>query len=224
MLCVKLVNDKTVSYLPVKNLIAHKRTQFQEVIICDLDLYGKTLIMDDELQSCYIDKEVYHEALIHQFYKPKPKDKMLIIGAGEGVSIDIALRRGWKNIDAVDIDHQAIELINKHLSDWNNHIYKRQDEYNLIFDDALKVLKRTDSEYYDYVIFDLTSKAINENKDEWIAEIHRVLKHNGALSAQDGSKYYQSYLYDTVNSHFENAENTHLKTMLDWRYLHVAKK
>lgn len=221
MLFAKVVSGHSDSYLKVKEIYAYKKTPYQTIFIGDIKGHGKTLVMDDELQSCYVDYGPYHEALVHP-YKPQPNEYMMILGAGEGVSTDIALRRGWKHVTSVDIDGQSIDLIDKHLSDWNNDIYKRTDEFELIIGDALKVLKRTESNSLSYIIFDLTSQAILQNQDEWVSEIHRCLLPNGLLSFQDGNKMTPSYLNNAIRTHFGTVPV--YKTMLDWRFGNVAKK
>ena len=214
-LYAKVISDKNEIYLKVRTLIDHKVTPYQEVIIADIFNQGKTLIMDNEVQTSYVDVIPYHEALIHP-YQPLEHERMLILGCGEGCSIDVSLRRGWKHIDAIDIDGQALEMIDTHLSDWNNHVYKRQNEYNLLVDDGLSVLQCTPDQYYSYVVFDLTSQAIQDKKDLWVSEIHRVLMHNGLLTWQDGNQLSPSYLDETVRHYFKTTPT--YKTMLGWRY------
>lgn len=221
MLYSKILSGKNEIYLKVKSIYAHKKTQYQEVLIADIESNGKTLIMDNEVQTSYVDYQAYHEALIHP-YRPQTNEHVLVIGSGEGVSVDLLIRRGWRHIDAVDIDHQAIEMIDKHLSDWNFNIYKRQNEFNLIIGDGLQHLKSKEIGDYSYVVFDLTSQAILLNQDEWIAEIHRVLLPNGLLSWQDGNKYSPSYLDRCIREHFQTEPVYH--TVMEWRYGQVAKK
>lgn len=220
-LYTKLLNGSTEIYVRVNKIFDHKVTQYQEVLIAHLEGHGKTLIMDNELQTCHIDYIPYHEALIHS-YKPFEHEKVLVLGSGEGCSVDLLRRRGWQHIDAIDIDHQAIELIDKHLSDWNHNIYKRQDEFNLIIDDGLEFLKATPDCYYSYIINDLTSEAILQQPDTWIAEIHRCLLPNGLLSWQDGNKYAPSYMDRYVREHFQTEPVLH--TMLEWRFGQINKK
>jgi len=96
----------------------------RKFLIADIEDQGKSLIMNNELQSserCY--KE-YHENLVF-WYKPHPSEHVLVLGSGEGVSINLLQRRGWKNITGVDIDPQAVHLIDTHFSDWNESIYKK---------------------------------------------------------------------------------------------------
>jgi len=220
-LYAKLKDRTLTSYVKVNKILDHKVTQYQEVLIAELDGLGKTLILNNELQTCHIDYIPYHEAIVHS-YKPLNWEKVLVLGSGEGCSVDLLIRRGWKHIDAVDIDHQAIELIDKHLSDWNHNIYKRQDEFNLIIDDGLEILKATPDYYYSYIILDLTSEAILENQEEWIAHIHRCLLPNGLLGWQDGNKYSFSYMDKIVREHFQTEPVLH--TMLEWRFGQISKK
>jgi len=220
-LFAKIIDGPHEYFLKVRKVLEQKTTKYQEVLIAEIDDHGKTLILDNELQTCYVDVVPYHEAMVH-FYTPKPEERVLVLGSGEGLSVDILIRRGWENIDAVEIDEEACEMYDKHLSDWNHNIYKRQDEFNMIFDDGLEVLKATPDQYYSYVIFDLDSKSILENQKEWITEIHRVLHHNGLLTCQDGENTGLSYFDKTVREVFGTIPER--KGLLDWSWLHTPKK
>lgn len=218
----KITNYKTDIYLKVDNVYCHDHTPFQEIEIVDIKGHGKTLILDNELQTCTVDTFVYHEGLIGSPYTPGPEEKVLVLGCGEGCSIDVLLRKGWKHIDAVDIDEKAIGYYRKHLSDWNNYIYDRTDEYNLIIDDGFKIMNATPDNYYSYVIYDLPTLGLKNNLEEWLNEIYRILKPNGLLSAQDGPKIKPSISGPLLREIFETEPER--RCLQDWSFIHCAKK
>ena len=208
-------------FLQIDELLHHEHTPYQEVLIAKIKNYGLTLILDNELQTCDIDYEAYHNGLIGLPYTPQPKERCLIIGTGEGVSIDLLQRKGWKNIDAVELDEKALQLYSKHLSKWNNCVYERTDEYNLIIGDGLEHLKSTPKDYYSWVILDIPSQPLLERVTEWIGECHRVLVPSGVLTTQDGDNQMGSYSYDTAKLIFK--QEPRRMGVLDWSFLHTVK-
>ena len=208
-------------YLKIEELLHHEHTNYQEITVAKIKNYGLTLILDNELQTCDIDYEEYHEGLIGLPYTPQPKERCLLIGAGEGVGIDLLLRRGWTNIDVVELDEKALDVYSQHLSHWNNHVYKRKDEYNLIIGDGLEHLKSSPDNTYSWVILDLPSEPLIERLAEWIGESHRVLVPSGVLTCQDGDKDLPSYSYETAKTIF-NQEPRRMGVQ-DWSFQHVVK-
>jgi spermidine synthase len=220
VLYTKLKIQGNETYLKVKELLYHEHSNYQEITVAEYPIIGKALILDDELQSCSQDFEAYHNALIVP-YEPANHERVLVIGAGEGLVTDLLLRSSWKHIDAVELDPSIPLTSDKCLSDWNNHIYKRTDEFNLIIGDGLTHLKGIPDQYYSYVIFDLNSSAILQNQHEWLFEIYRCLLPNGMLSAQDGAIQDNSYLYHPAKEIFQTEPI--LRQVQSWRFLHISK-
>ena len=208
-------------YLQIEELIHQEQTAYQDIIIARIKNYGLTLILDNELQTCENDYEEYHNGLIGLPYTPNPKERCLIIGSGEGVSIDLLQRKGWKNIDAIELDEKALQVYDKYLSSWNNHVYKRTDEYNLIIKDGLEHLKSTPDDYYSWVILDVPSQPLIDRVTEWIGECHRVLLPSGVLTSQDRDKDLPSYSYDTAKLIFK--QEPRRMGVNDWSFIHTVK-
>ena len=71
----------------VVNMLAYKKTPYQQMHIIDTGTYGKALVLDGKWQSCTGDEFLYHEPLVHPacINHGRPK-KVLILGAGEGAA------------------------------------------------------------------------------------------------------------------------------------------
>lgn len=220
MLYSQLTTKGTVTYIKIKELLYHKLSHYQDITIANYPKIGKALIIDSELQSSSMCYESYHTGMILN-YTPASHERVLVLGAGEGILVDQLLRKGWKNVTAVELDPAIPEACRDHLSDWNNHIYKRLSEYNLIIGDGLKHLKDTPDAHYSYILFDLNSPAIT-NQHEWCHEIYRCLLPNGALSFQDGDRYDPPHFSHVAKEVFENTPD--LRELMDWRFGHVFKK
>jgi len=221
MLYGKICNKKMDAYLKVNKVLSYTKTQFNEVLIAIIESFGKCLIINNHLETSFVEYIPYHESLIPKF-KPFEDQKVLLLGCGTGIAINTLISRGWKNITALDRDHQLIELCAAHFSDFNNNIYNKQDLFTLKIEDALTYLKSTDEECYDYVILDISSPEIIAKKEEYISEIHRILTKNGLFSFNDYNKYDMSYFANDVLKYFTRFKPRY-QTILDYRLGHIQK-
>jgi hypothetical protein len=79
-----------------------------------------------------------------------PLDNVLVVGAGSGSDVAIALRKGAKHVDAVEIDPRILDLGRRHNPD---HVY--QDErVTTHVNDGRAFLESTDTKY-DLILFAL---------------------------------------------------------------------
>jgi spermidine synthase len=88
--------------------------------------------------------------LVYDRAKPRALDDVLVIGAGGGNDVTIALARGAKRVDAVEIDPKLYELGRSHHPD---DVYA-DPRVNKHIDDGRAFLERTDREY-DLILFAL---------------------------------------------------------------------
>jgi SAM-dependent methyltransferase len=79
-----------------------------------------------------------------------PLDNVLIVGAGTGTDVAIALRKGAKHVDAVEIDPALLQLGRDHNPD---HAYQ-DPRVTTHVDDGRAFLERTDTKY-DLILFAL---------------------------------------------------------------------
>lgn len=81
-------------------------------------------------------------------YKIVQPEDVLILGAGSGNDVVVALLNNAKHVDAVDIDPEILELGKK----YNSHKPYDDPRVNIIVDDARTYLRKT-SKKYDLVVF-----------------------------------------------------------------------
>lgn len=79
--------------LKVKQVHVVKRSKYQEIIVADVEDFGRSLILDGYIQSSEADEHIYHESLVHpaMVLHPNPT-KVLIIGGGEGATLREVLK------------------------------------------------------------------------------------------------------------------------------------
>jgi len=145
----------------VKNIFHSGVSQFQRINVVDLTAFGRTLLLDEKMQSCACDEFIYHENLVHPslLAHENPK-KVLILGGGEGGTAREILR--FKSVERcvmVDIDEVVVNtskefLVSYHRGAWNN------SRLELIIGDAKAYLENTE-EKFDVIVGDLADPVID---------------------------------------------------------------
>lgn len=223
MLYLGLNENNIHIYTEVEKVYVQKTTPFQHFIICELRNREKVLIIDGVIQTSTDDYIKYHRDLILPEAVHKGT-KALVIGAGEGCTTNLLLQQGYE-VTAIDIDLAIIGAVKEHLSDWNDDIYSRTNEFRLIIADALAFMKESPEEVYDYVVFDLTDPTTASEKTytlEFVKDMYRVLKPGGVLSFQDGPPYKDSALGPMAEEVFGHKPNLDVSDA--WRFGHIEKK
>ncbi|MCP2521119.1 fused MFS/spermidine synthase, partial [SCandidatus Aminicenantes bacterium Aminicenantia_JdfR_composite] len=207
----KYTDNATFQYL-VKEIYFSGKTKYQKVDIVQVFLFGKSLFLDDKIQSAEVDEFVYHEALVHpaMIAHPNP-EKILIIGGGEGATLREVLKHTTvKKAIMVDIDEELVKLCAKHMPEWSNGAFE-DSRTEVIFDDARKFIENTDQKF-DVIISDLTEPleqgpSIYLFTREFYKKIYNILNENGVLVVQSGSAdpYYNCFfasVYKTLEEIF----------------------
>lgn len=139
----------------VKEHIYNKQSPWQLINVYNLEVLGRTLVLDNVLQSAEVDEFIYHESLVHPALIAHPNPKSVFIGGGgEGATAREVLRFNTvERCVMVDIDEAVIEVSKKVLT--CHHAGAYEDPRMLtVVDDAEKWLRETD-EKFDVLVMDL---------------------------------------------------------------------
>ena len=175
----------------VTRMLAHRRTEFQDMYIVETGAYGKALVLDGKWQSCTGDEFLYHEPLVHpaMLRHGAPK-RVLILGGGEGATAREVLRwRSVEHVAMVDIDEAVVDACREHLPEMHRGAFD-DPRLEVIIDDALNVLDTTKTTW-DVIVSDL-SDPIEEGPSfklftrEYFEKARRVLAPEGAFVLQAG--------------------------------------
>lgn len=131
------------------------KSEFQVVDVCDLGLWGTTLILDGKVQSSAVDEFVYHESLVHPalFLHPNPK-KVFIGGGGEGATAREILRhKTVEKVIMVDIDDIVCETSKQFLAGHHAGSFENP-RFELLVQDAKQYLIDCE-DTFDVMVFDL---------------------------------------------------------------------
>ncbi len=182
-----------------KKLYAGKST-FQNIELYDTYDFGRILVLDGILQTSEKDEFVYHEMLcqVPMFLHENPQ-KVLIIGGGDGGSLEEALKHKVEKVWMVEIDEKVIDLSRKYLPSISKGAFKNK-KAEIVVGDGKEFIKRY-HDFFDVVILDLSDPA-GPAKDlislNFYKKVKRALKKNGIVSIQSGSLDDQIKLVATI--------------------------
>jgi spermidine synthase len=175
----------------ITNILAYKKTKYQEMSIVETGAYGKALVLDGKWQSCTGDEFLYHEGLVHPaMVAHSSPQNILILGGGEGATVREVLR--WKSVEKVmmvDIDGEVVEACREYLPEMHQGAFD-DPRLELVIGDALEVIKTTPIKW-DVIISDL-SDPIEEGPSfqlftqEYFQALKQILSPDGFICIQAG--------------------------------------
>ena len=181
----------------------------QHIEILDLEQFGKSLFIDNEIQVATSDEHLYSSTFVNSGLKlNKDKEKAAIIGGGDGGVARECISKGFNFIDWYELDPEVVEVCNKHLGRIGNKATEK-NSVKCIWGDAFESIKKTEDDKYDKIFVDLNDDQFcidlaAKNMDSLV----RILKPNGVITAQVGSydkkpKQVDKWL-DVFNKNFGN--------------------
>jgi spermidine synthase len=161
----------------------------QHIEILELEQFGKSLFIDNELQVAANDEYLYSSTFVNSSLKlSKHKDKAAIIGGGDGGVARECISQNFNFIDWFELDPEVVEVCNKHLSKVGNKATEK-NSVKCIWGDAFESIKSIEDNKYDKIFVDL-------NDDQYCIDLaaknmnslKRILKPKGVITAQVGSQ------------------------------------
>ena len=161
----------------------------QHIEILDLEQFGKSLFIDNEIQVATSDEHLYSSTFVNAGLKlNNDKDKAAIIGGGDGGVARECISKGFNFIDWYELDPEVVEVCNKHLGKIGNKSTEK-NSVKCIWGDAFESIKSIEDDKYDKIFVDLNDDQFcvdlaAKNMDSFI----RILKPKGVITAQVGSQ------------------------------------
>ena len=161
----------------------------QHIEILDLEQFGKSLFIDNELQVAESDEHLYSSTFVNSGIKLNPaKDKSAIIGGGDGGVARECISQGFNLIDWYELDPEVVHVCEKHISKIGEKATAK-NSVQCVWGDAFESIKKVEDNKYDKIFVDL-------NDDQYcidlaaknINSLKRILKPNGTITAQVGSQ------------------------------------
>ena len=203
---VEPLSGNTSLLIKVKEVLAVRRSRYQEIMVIETEDYGRALILDDYIQSAYYDEVFYHESLVHpaMVTHPAPRD-VLILGGGEGATLREVLKHPTvEKAVMVDIDEDVVELSKRFLPQMHQGAFD-SPRAEVVIEDGFVYVKRAleVGRIFDVVIMDLTDPYSSEIAKqlytaEFINQIRQLLRDDGIMVTQAGNSFYFPEAYDMV--------------------------
>ncbi len=177
------------SYVVNKVLENFKSKAGQYIEILELEQFGKSLFIDNEIQVAESDEHLYSSTFVNSGLTLNPKkEKAAIIGGGDGGVARECISQNFGFIDWYELDSEVVEVCDKHLS----KIGEKASEKNsvkCVWGDAFKSIKSIKDDTYDQIYVDLNDDQFcidlaAKNMDSLV----RILKPKGVITAQVGSQ------------------------------------
>ena len=199
------------SYVVNKVLENFKSKAGQYIEILELEQFGKSLFIDNEIQVAESDEHLYSSTFVNSGLKLNPKkEKAAIIGGGDGGVARECISQNFGFIDWYELDSEVVEVCDKHLS----KIGEKASEKNsvkCVWGDAFESIKSVKEDTYDQIYVDLNDDQFcidlaAKNMDSLV----RILKPKGVITAQVGSqdkkpKQVENWM-NVFNENFGNAK------------------
>ncbi len=187
----------------VEEVVAHARTQYQDVLI-GRTAQGLTLFCEGERQSSELSQLIYHEGqIIPAALMAENIGRVLIIGSSEGVISQIAVDMGAEQVTHVDIDEACVRLCAEFLPygyspEELEKALRGEGPVRVLFEDAYAYVDRcaNGAGKFDIIVMDLPDEQIEEAQqnrlyqEEFMTKIASLLSPDGAFITQAGSTTY----------------------------------
>ena len=161
----------------------------QHIEILELEQFGKSLFIDNEIQVASSDEHLYSSTFVNAGLKlNKNKEKAAIIGGGDGGVARECISKGFNFIDWYELDPEVVEVCKKHLGKIGNKATEK-NSVKCIWGDAFESIKNVKDDRYYHIFVDLNDDQFcidlaSKNMDSLI----RILKPRGVITAQVGSQ------------------------------------
>ncbi len=161
----------------------------QHIEILELEQFGKSLFIDNELQVAEKDEHLYSSTFVNSGLKLNPeKNNAAIIGGGDGGVARECISQNFNFIDWFELDPEVVSVCEKHLSKVGKSSTSK-NSVKCVWGDAFESIKKIEDNKYDKIFVDL-------NDDQYcidlaaknIKSLKRILKPSGTITAQVGSQ------------------------------------
>ena len=179
----------------VEALIAHERSEFQDITIVQTRSHGRVLVLDGIIQITEADDFVYQEMIVHvPLLEHGSAKRVLVIGGGDGGVLRRVLQhRTVELATLVEIDSAVIRLAQAHLPHIGGDAW-RDSRVSVIVGDGIQHVANSENAAYDVIIVDSTDPvSVGEVlfTEQFYADCARALTPGGILVNQCGVPFMQ---------------------------------
>ena len=161
----------------------------QHIEILELEEFGKSLFIDNELQVSEKDEHIYSGQFVDSAMSLNSKNSnAAIIGGGDGGVARECLSRRFNFVDWFELDPEVVSACTKHLSKIGRKV-KESNTVKCVWGDAFESINSIEDSKYDKIFVDLNDDKYCINlAAKNMNNLKRILKPGGVITAQVGSK------------------------------------
>lgn len=173
--------------LQVKEVLLHKKTDFQDLLVFESTDWGKILVLDGVIQLSERDEMSYQEMMAHLplFSHEKPVSVLIIGGGDGGVLREVVKHKCMEKVTMCEIDGGVIEAAKQYFPSVSCAF--EDPKVNLIVRDGVGFAEKAADCTYDAMIIDSSDPVGPAEKlfsKEFYQNAHRILKPGGVLCSQ----------------------------------------
>jgi spermidine synthase len=148
------IDDNAYLRIEIDKLLFSTQSAYQKIEVYDTrSVLGRVLAIDNIVQVSENDYYNYHQGFIEPAMNSnKDLEACLIIGGGDGILANFALKNKISHVTQVEIDQAVIDVCKKFFSHVNENSF---DKIDLHVGDGLHFVKETNKKF-DLVLCDLT--------------------------------------------------------------------
>lgn len=189
-------------YFTVSDVLFHKKTEHQDLIIFENPALGRIMALDGVVQTTERDEYIYHEMMTHvPLIAHGSAKKVLILGGGDGgILREVCRHQAVQQITMVEIDAEVVNFCQQYLPNHGAGAWK-DPRLTLVYDDGVNFVNSCNDKF-DVIISDCTDPVGPGEAlftSEFYRGCHRILNQAGIMVAQNGVCFLQQD--EAVNSH-----------------------
>lgn len=193
-------NKDMVIALRMSKILHVEKSPYQEIMVVDTELLGKTLLLDDVIQTTVGDEFVYHEMITHVGLNTLPNPRrVLVIGGGDGGAVREVLRnKSVEKVTHCEIDRCVIDAAQRYLPEITYNLNDPRVE--LVIGDGIKHVKENKNTY-DMIIVDSTDPvgpAEGLFGAAFYRDVYNALTDDGLFVAQTESPFFDRELIKRI--------------------------
>ena len=173
----------------VKSLLYKKISQFQTIEIFDTVCFGRMLVLDGVIMMTQFDNFAYHEMIVHVPMQAHPNPrKVLVIGGGDGGTINQLLKYPQVEVTLCEIDEEVILV----CKEWFPEYREAFEKVKIQIDDGSVYLRHHQNEF-DVICVDSSDPVGPAEvlfKKPFYQDIYNALTPEGIAVTQSESMYY----------------------------------
>lgn len=185
----------------VKEVLLHKKTEYQDLMVFKSTDWGNVLILDGVIQLTERDEMSYQEMMAHLplFAHSQPLNVLIIGGGDGGVLREVVKHDCVERVTMCEIDVGVVEASKTFfptVSSAFNH-----PKVNLIIGDGVGFAEKAAKDTYDVMIIDSSDPVGPAEKlfsKEFYDNAERILKPGGVLCSQGECLWIHSDLIETM--------------------------